>query len=179
MAQTRQEACDRLETTVMRPTGTRENKQTNKHISLFWPWYRIGYISSKKGYVRGLGISEKWTWTQKSNSTKTNFSLATMTKKRPSTSNLDPLLFVFVGSACQTKTNYWWCFITFFKKISWPDHTLTREKRIQMEVPKKDEELQLPNHCLEKFPWYPHQGYWPCLDKRSSGNNIKDFYLQV
>jgi hypothetical protein len=27
---TRQEACDRLETTVMRPSGTRENKQTNK-----------------------------------------------------------------------------------------------------------------------------------------------------
>jgi hypothetical protein len=25
---TRQEACDRLETTVMRPYGTRENKQT-------------------------------------------------------------------------------------------------------------------------------------------------------
>jgi hypothetical protein len=31
LAQTRQEACDRLETTVMRPSGTRENKQTNKH----------------------------------------------------------------------------------------------------------------------------------------------------
>jgi hypothetical protein len=30
LAQTRQEACDRLETTVMRPSGTRENKQTNK-----------------------------------------------------------------------------------------------------------------------------------------------------
>jgi hypothetical protein len=30
LAQTRQEACDRLETTVMRPFGTRENKQTNK-----------------------------------------------------------------------------------------------------------------------------------------------------
>jgi hypothetical protein len=30
LAQTRQEACDRLETTVMRPPGTRENKQTNK-----------------------------------------------------------------------------------------------------------------------------------------------------
>jgi hypothetical protein len=29
LAQTRQEACDRLETTVMRPSGTRENKQTN------------------------------------------------------------------------------------------------------------------------------------------------------
>jgi hypothetical protein len=28
LAQTRQEACDRLETTVMRPSGTRENKQT-------------------------------------------------------------------------------------------------------------------------------------------------------
>jgi hypothetical protein len=30
LAQTRQEACDRLETAVMRPSGTRENKQTNK-----------------------------------------------------------------------------------------------------------------------------------------------------
>jgi hypothetical protein len=29
LAQTQQEACDRLETTVMRPSGTRENKQTN------------------------------------------------------------------------------------------------------------------------------------------------------
>jgi hypothetical protein len=29
---TRQEACDRLETTVMRPSGTRENKQTNNLI---------------------------------------------------------------------------------------------------------------------------------------------------
>jgi hypothetical protein len=29
LAQTRQEECDRLETTVMRPSGTRENKQTN------------------------------------------------------------------------------------------------------------------------------------------------------
>jgi hypothetical protein len=29
LAQSRQEACDRLETTVMRPSGTRENKQTN------------------------------------------------------------------------------------------------------------------------------------------------------
>jgi hypothetical protein len=29
LAQTRQEACDRLETAVMRPSGTRENKQTN------------------------------------------------------------------------------------------------------------------------------------------------------
>jgi hypothetical protein len=29
LAQTRQKACDRLETTVMRPSGTRENKQTN------------------------------------------------------------------------------------------------------------------------------------------------------
>jgi hypothetical protein len=28
LAQTRQEACDRLETAVMRPSGTRENKQT-------------------------------------------------------------------------------------------------------------------------------------------------------
>jgi hypothetical protein len=27
LAQTRQEACDRLETTVTRPSGTRENKQ--------------------------------------------------------------------------------------------------------------------------------------------------------
>jgi hypothetical protein len=32
LAQTRQEVCDRLETTVMRPSGTRENKQTNKQI---------------------------------------------------------------------------------------------------------------------------------------------------
>jgi hypothetical protein len=31
--QTRQEACDRLETTVMRPSGTRE-KQTNKQTNL-------------------------------------------------------------------------------------------------------------------------------------------------
>jgi hypothetical protein len=30
LAQTRQEACDRLETAVMRPSGTRE-KQTNKN----------------------------------------------------------------------------------------------------------------------------------------------------
>jgi hypothetical protein len=28
LAQTRQEACDRMETTVMRPSGTRKNKQT-------------------------------------------------------------------------------------------------------------------------------------------------------
>jgi hypothetical protein len=34
LAQTRQEACDRLETTVMRPSGTRENKQTNKQTVL-------------------------------------------------------------------------------------------------------------------------------------------------
>jgi hypothetical protein len=34
LAQTRQEACDRLETTVMRPSGTRENKQqTNNSMS--------------------------------------------------------------------------------------------------------------------------------------------------
>jgi hypothetical protein len=33
LAQTRQEACDRLETTVMRPSGTRENKQKNKQNS--------------------------------------------------------------------------------------------------------------------------------------------------
>jgi hypothetical protein len=33
LAQTRQEACDRLETAVMRPSGTRENKQTNKHFT--------------------------------------------------------------------------------------------------------------------------------------------------
>jgi hypothetical protein len=33
LAQTRQEACDRLETTVMRPSGTRENKQTNLSLS--------------------------------------------------------------------------------------------------------------------------------------------------
>jgi hypothetical protein len=32
LAQTRQEACDRLETTVMRPSGTRENKQTNNKM---------------------------------------------------------------------------------------------------------------------------------------------------
>jgi hypothetical protein len=32
LAQTRQEACDRLETTVMRPGGTHENKQTNKNV---------------------------------------------------------------------------------------------------------------------------------------------------
>jgi hypothetical protein len=31
LAQTRQEACDRLETTAMRPSGTRE-KQTNKYL---------------------------------------------------------------------------------------------------------------------------------------------------
>jgi hypothetical protein len=36
LAQTRQEACDRLETTVMRPSGTRENKQTNKHYTYFF-----------------------------------------------------------------------------------------------------------------------------------------------
>jgi hypothetical protein len=41
LAQTRQEACDRLETTVMRPSGTRENKQTNitpgvKKIKMIW-----------------------------------------------------------------------------------------------------------------------------------------------
>jgi hypothetical protein len=40
LAQTRQEACDRLETTVMRPSGTRENKQTN--IS------KIDFFSFKK-----------------------------------------------------------------------------------------------------------------------------------
>jgi hypothetical protein len=37
---TRQEACDRLETTVMRPSGTRENKQTNKssdHVVIKFP----------------------------------------------------------------------------------------------------------------------------------------------
>jgi hypothetical protein len=34
LAQTRQEACDRLETTVMRPSGTRENKQTNNTMHL-------------------------------------------------------------------------------------------------------------------------------------------------
>jgi hypothetical protein len=33
LAQTRQEACDRLETTVMRPPGrVKTNKQTNKHF---------------------------------------------------------------------------------------------------------------------------------------------------
>jgi hypothetical protein len=32
LAQTRQEACDRLETTVMRPSGTRENKQTSAQL---------------------------------------------------------------------------------------------------------------------------------------------------
>jgi hypothetical protein len=34
LAQTRQEACDRLETTVMRQSGTRENKQTNIDIDI-------------------------------------------------------------------------------------------------------------------------------------------------
>jgi hypothetical protein len=31
---TRQEACDRLETTVMRPSGTRENKQTRRDFNV-------------------------------------------------------------------------------------------------------------------------------------------------
>jgi hypothetical protein len=35
LAQTRQEACDRLETTVMRPSGTRENKQTTNIVVKF------------------------------------------------------------------------------------------------------------------------------------------------
>jgi hypothetical protein len=35
LAQTRQEACDRLETTVMRPSGTRENKQTKNILIIF------------------------------------------------------------------------------------------------------------------------------------------------
>jgi hypothetical protein len=38
-----QEACDRLETTVMRPSGTRENKQTNCNKSI------TVQISFKKG----------------------------------------------------------------------------------------------------------------------------------
>jgi hypothetical protein len=35
LAQTRQEACDRLETAVIRPSGTRENKQTNINFNLY------------------------------------------------------------------------------------------------------------------------------------------------
>jgi hypothetical protein len=33
LAQTRQEACDRLETTVMRPSGTREKQTKQKSVS--------------------------------------------------------------------------------------------------------------------------------------------------
>jgi hypothetical protein len=45
LAQTRQEACDRLETTVMRPSGTRENKQqTNMHKA------KLLYINCEQYY---------------------------------------------------------------------------------------------------------------------------------
>jgi hypothetical protein len=47
LAQTRQEACDRLETTVMRPSGTRENKQTNKLLDRFF-YLKNGAPSSFK-----------------------------------------------------------------------------------------------------------------------------------
>jgi hypothetical protein len=53
--QTRQEACDRLETTVMRPSGTRENKQTNKQGNCKRAW---SYVCERAGKVSARGSSE-------------------------------------------------------------------------------------------------------------------------
>jgi hypothetical protein len=52
LAQTRQEACDRLETTVMRPSGTRENKQTNKQYIMFF--ININYLIFRD-FLQGEG----------------------------------------------------------------------------------------------------------------------------
>jgi hypothetical protein len=58
LAQTRQEACDRLETTVMRPSETRENKQTNKHkIVIEIPPYYIDTLSATI-HMLGRGIED-------------------------------------------------------------------------------------------------------------------------
>jgi hypothetical protein len=54
LALTRQEACDRLETTVMRPSGTRENKQTNiipRLYSKVWPMLSIFDSNKQKTAV--------------------------------------------------------------------------------------------------------------------------------
>jgi hypothetical protein len=57
LAQTRQEACDRLETTVMRPSGTRENKQ-NKHITAVCKFFVQKSNNAADHQI--LWLLEKW-----------------------------------------------------------------------------------------------------------------------
>jgi hypothetical protein len=56
LAQTRQEACDRLETTVMRLSGTRENKQTNPRF--LNPIIVLGI--QKTQYWANLSLQRPW-----------------------------------------------------------------------------------------------------------------------